>query len=600
MIMQLRSELEEVKNDKPRTLDPVAKIIAHRPEPYDGNKEGLRPFITQANAYLKVNSDSFEYMHQKVMCVAGMLKGRAAEWFEPTLRDFLDHKKGERKAETQAIFDNANKFWDKLRETFGNPDEKRAAERQMLSLRQKGSAGGYAADFKRISARLDWGEEALLVQFYSGLRDNVKDELSKEDRPKTLHEYITKVIKIDNRLYERQLERKRGGASWSRTSPVANTGQRRSTAYGHHSGPMDLDATQRSNPKNQTKKGKCFNCGKQGHYANTCRQPKKTWNPVPERRAQAATKDDGSRTIAMMRRESTLGRGRPGQELDVIVVPGYNVLLRPEYLISLLDLEWEEDEGAQGPVFGDHEALALGSRYHHELAWTSCVWHRCPDHFFEKADARWLPTKKPWSRPLPHPHTRYDLIGYTEVYRSKDYLYLAPQGTFIPGSIRDELDEGRPPAAWLERLYSQTPRVRFQEPPSTGPSTSRRAPRRRTPHPTSLGAVNRITHDCHSDDEPEGTDWIHEDIPEEAQQDTTLEAMRKEIEENPDPSPDYERPAGQQGEVPWPVAILQEDLRRAREEAGTNEDSTSTPHQPQHYGVPLRSSRKTRNDKRRL
>lgn len=70
-------------------------------------------------------------------------------------------------------------------------------------VRQRGSAGAYTTKFKRISAKLELGEQALLIHFYRGLRNNIKDELTKEDRPNTLYKYITKAIKIDNYLYKR-------------------------------------------------------------------------------------------------------------------------------------------------------------------------------------------------------------------------------------------------------------------------------------------------------------------------------------------------------------------------------------------------------------
>ncbi len=60
----------------------------------------------------------------------------------------------------------------------------------------------YIVEFKRIVARLDLGEITLILYFYEGLYDNVKDEISKEDRPDNLYEFIRKVIRINNRLYE--------------------------------------------------------------------------------------------------------------------------------------------------------------------------------------------------------------------------------------------------------------------------------------------------------------------------------------------------------------------------------------------------------------
>ncbi len=36
-----------------------------------------------------------------------------------------------------------------------------------------------------------------MAAFYEGLKDAVKDKISKEDRPNTLTEYITEAIRID-------------------------------------------------------------------------------------------------------------------------------------------------------------------------------------------------------------------------------------------------------------------------------------------------------------------------------------------------------------------------------------------------------------------
>jgi len=49
-----------------------------------------------------------------------------------------------------------------------------------------------------------------MAAFYQGLKDEVKDELAKQDRPDEFPNYVAIVVRIDNRLYERRIEKKAG------------------------------------------------------------------------------------------------------------------------------------------------------------------------------------------------------------------------------------------------------------------------------------------------------------------------------------------------------------------------------------------------------
>ncbi|KAH8172319.1 hypothetical protein LIA77_06574 [Sarocladium implicatum] len=143
----------------------------------------------------------------------------------------------------------------------------------------------YNREFRRFSSKLDLGDNAMMEYFYDGLREDVKDELSKQDRPDEFDDFVQMAIKIDNRNYQRRLEKGRRGGDY-RPSHRPNQGKTRrqqSTAWGHHSGPMELDAAQRDTKK---PKGKCYNCGKEGHYSNKCHAPKKkgNWKPLPEKK----------------------------------------------------------------------------------------------------------------------------------------------------------------------------------------------------------------------------------------------------------------------------------------------------------------------------
>ena len=94
----------------------------------------------------------------------------------------------------RSIFQSLTKFKETLKSTFRDPDKERTAERQIRTLRQRGSASEYAAQFRQILSRLGWDDEPLMAQFYKGLKDKVKDKLIKENRPNEFSEYVAMAV----------------------------------------------------------------------------------------------------------------------------------------------------------------------------------------------------------------------------------------------------------------------------------------------------------------------------------------------------------------------------------------------------------------------
>ncbi len=139
--------------------------------------------------------------------------------------------------------------------------------------------------------------------FYNRLRENVKDEIAKEDRPDTFDEFVSKIIKVDNRLYARQLER--GGKNLNhrannlRYQPNVGRRQNGNTSYGTHLGPMELGNV------NKEKGKTCYNCGKTRHFVNKCRTLKKPQKPVTSNRhLSVANRDElPIRNISMVNSE---------------------------------------------------------------------------------------------------------------------------------------------------------------------------------------------------------------------------------------------------------------------------------------------------------
>ena len=70
--------------------------------------------------------------------------------------------------------------------TFRDVDEIRLVERRLRSLKQQGSASKYTLEFQQVSLQLAWADPPLIDQYYFGLKEDVKDEILRADRPSTL------------------------------------------------------------------------------------------------------------------------------------------------------------------------------------------------------------------------------------------------------------------------------------------------------------------------------------------------------------------------------------------------------------------------------
>jgi hypothetical protein len=92
---------------------------------------------------------------------------------------------------------------------------KRMAENRLMHIHQEGAMRTYVNEFVRISHVLQWSDAPLMVAFYAGLRDDVKDILCMRDLPDTLSRFIEQAAKLDDRIQE--LGRKQTGSRpWGR------------------------------------------------------------------------------------------------------------------------------------------------------------------------------------------------------------------------------------------------------------------------------------------------------------------------------------------------------------------------------------------------
>lgn len=191
--------------------------VAH-PEFFHGQRNKLDTFITQVTMVITLQPSRFPTENSKVLYAGSFLRDTAFLWFQPFVT----------KDPAPEFFNSFKLFCKELQTMFGDPDQIATAERQLYNLKQRSSASAYIADFTRYAAVVNWNDEAFAAQFYRGLKDVIKDELARSPKPKDLKTLQEVAVRIDTRLFERQVER----GDRDRTHFVPNSAsQRYQTPY---------------------------------------------------------------------------------------------------------------------------------------------------------------------------------------------------------------------------------------------------------------------------------------------------------------------------------------------------------------------------------
>jgi hypothetical protein len=233
------------------------------PDKFDGTRSKFRGFVNQIRLITVLQPERYPTEEARVGLVGTLLTGQALSWFAPLFE------------KRSPILSNFESFLEAFAEAFGEHDKVRWATTKIRSLRQGArSASVYASDFRQLASDINWGEEALVSQFYWGLRDDVKDLLLTLPDPQTLNEAISQAVKCDNRLFQRrQDQRPRHQAT--RYDATMTT---RSLGSHLEAEDMQIDAARvrtltPEEKKRRMEEGLCLYCGEEGHKVGNC--PKK-------------------------------------------------------------------------------------------------------------------------------------------------------------------------------------------------------------------------------------------------------------------------------------------------------------------------------------
>lgn len=223
---------------------------ARPPEPFDGeDPDKLDNFITQLTLYFGRYQDGFRDDADRVATALTYLKGDAYAYFG----DKIAAARARGDARVPDWFQSFRAWKDELIRVFGPKDPIKDATRKLKALKMTGRAYQYNLAFNQLAAKINWNEEPLRDQYYNGLLDRIKNELSKRENPATLADLQVEVFKIDERYLDRQEEIKKEQAALRTTNRGSNPaphprnnhssggpGPSSSSSTPHHSAPSHL------------------------------------------------------------------------------------------------------------------------------------------------------------------------------------------------------------------------------------------------------------------------------------------------------------------------------------------------------------------------
>ena len=109
------------------------KII--KPNRFSGVQGTLKPWLTMVAINFRAYPIIFPIKKNKMLFAISYLDGTVFNWVQPRLENFLKNDDKKQKQKTQQMFYKFGNFCIYIKQVFGNQDENRAIEKQLLILK---------------------------------------------------------------------------------------------------------------------------------------------------------------------------------------------------------------------------------------------------------------------------------------------------------------------------------------------------------------------------------------------------------------------------------------------------------------------------------
>ncbi|KAJ2921315.1 hypothetical protein H1R20_g15779, partial [Candolleomyces eurysporus] len=258
-----------------RTTTDKSKVGgANKPNPYDGNPNTYRNFVTRFKIYSELKKDEFPEGEKKVLLFLSFLIDEAALWAD----NWIISKTGN---DGKVTYGNFPEIFKEFETNYAPVDQRQNAEFELDSLKQGNMpANEFVTKFKRLAREAnqlskatatnqeaDPADIALRAKFQKKLHPRLWKTILDEPRaqqPKTFEEWCKRVIEREGDW--RNMIRATGGNVLRRQPRINNL---------RTSSPDEINAARLTQSQRDEcrKKGLCYRCQKQGHLVKDCPLP---------------------------------------------------------------------------------------------------------------------------------------------------------------------------------------------------------------------------------------------------------------------------------------------------------------------------------------